>query len=270
VYRALDKELGEPVALKTLRTEDLKQDESSLDRFRAEIRLARRITHRNVVRTHDLGVVGDMYYLTMELVEGRPLDDLIAQEGQLPVGAVQSIGVQMLRALEAAHEVGVVHRDIKPPNLLLDASGLLKVTDFGIARLVTETLGKRKFTSTGMIVGSPAYMAPEQLAGDPVDARADVYAAGAVLYECLTGKGPHDDLTLHQVFARSVNDAPALDPTALRPDLPAAMAAVVRGALAPRPERRFASAREMLVALEAVSVRTSGTMRPSSLAASAT
>ncbi|MBC7894793.1 MAG: protein kinase [Cytophagaceae bacterium] len=269
VYRALDKELGETVALKTLRTEELRQDETSLDRFREEIRLARRITHRNVVRTHDLGIVGDLYYLTMELVEGRPLDDLIAQEGQLPIGAVQSIGVQMLRALEAAHEVGVVHRDIKPPNLLLDASGLLKVTDFGIARLVNETLGKRKFTSTGMIIGSPAYMAPEQLAGDPVDARADVYAAGAVLYECLTGKGPHDDLTLQQIFARSVNDAPALDPTALRPDLPAAMAAVVRGALAPRPDRRFASASEMLAALEAVSVRGTGTMRPPSLATSA-
>ncbi|MCC6318103.1 MAG: protein kinase [Gemmatimonadaceae bacterium] len=259
VYRVVDRELGETVALKTLHSEDLRQDQGLLDRFREEIRLARRITHRNVVRTHDLGVVDDVYYLTMELVEGRSLDDLIAQEGRLPVGAVQSIGMQMLRALEAAHEVGVVHRDIKPPNLLLGGSGLLKVTDFGIARLVNATLGQRKFTSTGMIVGSPAYMAPEQLAGDPVDARADIYAAGAVLFECLTGKGPHDDLTLQQVFARSVTDASAPDPTTLRPELPPALAAVVRSALAPRPDRRFGSAREMLAALEAVGMRTMGT-----------
>ena len=250
VYRVVDRELGETVALKTLPADGVSPDADALDRFREEIRLARRISHRNVVRTHDLGVVGDTYYLTMELVEGRSLDDLLEQEGKLPLGAVQSIGVQMLRALEAAHEVGVVHRDIKPPNLLLARSGLLKVTDFGIARLADVTVGKRKLTSTGMIVGTPAYMAPEQLTGDKVDARTDLYAAGAVLYECLTGAGPHDSLTLAQLFSRTANNSPAPDPSALRPDTPPALAKVVRTALSPRPDNRWTSAQDMLQALE--------------------
>jgi serine/threonine protein kinase len=255
VYRVVDRELGEMVALKALTPELMDHEAGALDRFRDEIRLARRISHRNVVRTHVLGVVGDVYYLTMELIEGRALSELIEQEGQLPPGAVQLIGLQLLRALEAAHDVGVVHRDIKPSNVLLDARGVRKVTDFGIARLADETLGRRKLTVTGMVMGTPAYMAPEQLAGDVVDGRTDLYSAGAVLYECLTGRGPHEGLTLQQLFARGASDAPAPDPQQLRPEVPPGIASVVRRAMASRPERRWASARDMLVALEAAGSR---------------
>lgn len=250
VYRATDRELGETVALKALRPELADRESGVIDRFREEIRLARRITHRNVVRTHDLGVVGEVYYLTMEYMEGRSLDDVLTQEGRLPAGAVRSIGIQMLRALDAAHDVGVIHRDIKPPNLLLDRNGLLKVTDFGIARLADETTRQRKLTATGMVVGTPAYMAPEQLAGDDIDLRADIYAAGAVLYECLTGRSPHEGLSLAQLFLRAQQDAPAPDPRELVPEVPAALAEVVRRALAPRREKRWSTAREMLIALD--------------------
>ncbi|MBL8960051.1 MAG: serine/threonine protein kinase, partial [Gemmatimonadetes bacterium] len=252
VYRAVDRELGETVALKTLSGASLAEGRGpALDRFREEIRLARRISHRNVVRTHDLGVVDGTYYLTMELVDGRSLEDVLAQEGTLSPRAVHSIAVQALRALDAAHAVGVVHRDIKPPNLLLDGSGLLKVTDFGIARLADAGGRAGKLTATGMVVGTPAYMAPEQLAGEAVDARADLYALGAVLYECLTGKSPHEGLGLMQLFARAQQGTPAPDVRAERPDTPAGLAEVVRQALSPRAAGRYANAQAMLDALEA-------------------
>lgn len=252
VYRAVDRELGETVALKTLSGAAMSDDGGpALERFREEIRLARRISHRNVVRTHDLGVVDGTYYLTMELVEGRSLEDVLAQEGTLSPRAVHSIAAQALRALDAAHAVGVVHRDIKPPNLLLDGSGLLKVTDFGIARLSDAGGRTGKLTATGMVVGTPAYMAPEQLGGEAVDMRADLYALGAVLFECLTGQSPHEGLGLMQLFARAQQDAPAPDPRTIRPDAPAGLSEVIRRALAPRPASRFASAQAMLDALEA-------------------
>jgi serine/threonine-protein kinase len=251
VYRAIDRELGEAVAVKTLTGAALEEGGAALDRFREEIRLARRISHRNVVRTHDLGVSGANYYLTMELVDGRSLEDVLAQEGTLSPGAVQSIAIQALRALDAAHAVGVVHRDIKPPNLLLDGSGLLKVTDFGIARLADANGRGGKLTATGMVVGTPAYMAPEQLSGEVVDARADLYALGAVLYECLTGKSPHEGLGLMQLFARAQQATPAPDPRAQRPETPTGLAEVIRTALSPQPAGRFANAQAMLEALEA-------------------
>jgi serine/threonine-protein kinase len=251
VYRALDRELNEPVALKTLRADLMNDDATLLERFREEIRLARRITHRNVVRTHDLGVLSGIYYLTMEWIDGKSVADLLRTEGRLPLGVVQTIGTQLCRALSAAHEVGVVHRDIKPPNLLLDRSGVLKVTDFGIARLLDSASdAARKLTGTGMVVGTADYMAPEQLGGDIVDARADLYAAGAVLYECLTGASPHAGIPLHELMMRSMRGDAAPDPREKRTDLPAPLAAVVMRALAGRPDDRWPTARAMLRELD--------------------
>ena len=187
VYRALDLELSEPVAVKTLRHEYV-TDTSALARFKSELRLARRISHRNVVRTHDLGEVNGMYFITMEYVEGTSVKALIAERGRLPVHATLPIAKQLCRALEVAHEQGIIHRDIKPHNMVLAPDGVLKVMDFGIARLLGRTTG---VTQTGMVVGTPEYMAPEQLLGEDVDARVDIYAAGVVIYECLTGRLPH-------------------------------------------------------------------------------
>src|SRR5436305_9158972 len=138
VYRAFDRELREAGAIKTVRPEALTGDGVALERFKQEIRLARKIAHRNVVRTYDLGEVNGLYYLTMEYVEGTSLKQLIATRGPLPVPVTLTIGKQLCRALEVAHEQGVIHRDIKPQNILVEPNGLLKVMDFGIARLANR------------------------------------------------------------------------------------------------------------------------------------
>src|SRR6266516_1268129 len=186
VYRAFDRELQEPVAIKTLRPEAMAGGSIALDRFKQEIRLARRIAHRNVVRTYDLGEEKGMYYLTMEYVEGTSLKQLITSRGKLPATVALTVGKQLCRALEVAHAEGVIHRDIKPQNIVVEPSGFLKVMDFGIARLANPPQGKG-LTEAGISIGTPDYMSPEQLSGAELDPRSDLYAAGVVLFECLTG-----------------------------------------------------------------------------------
>jgi HAMP domain-containing protein len=250
VYRAYDLEVGEPVAIKALRPELGALDPTLLERFKQELRLARRITHRNVVRTYDLGEVDGTYYITMELVRGATVAALIREAGKLAVPATLTIGKQVCRALEVAHDEGIVHRDIKPQNLLVDPSGFLKVMDFGIARLAERPAGGgHTLTAAGVVVGTPQYMAPEQLFGEPVDGRADVYATGAVLFECVTGRPVFEAPSLVALLARHLNDAPT-DPRALNPDVPDALGEAILRALARRPEERWSSAREFLHALE--------------------
>src|SRR5205085_6637835 len=135
--------------------------------------------------THDICDSGGLYYITMEFIEGKSLKDLIISRGRLPASVTVPIAKQLMRALEVAHEAGVIHRDIKPQNMVVEGDGVLKVMDFGIARMATRPADSGH-TQAGMIVGTPEYMAPEQLLGDELDARADLYATGAVLYECLT------------------------------------------------------------------------------------
>jgi serine/threonine-protein kinase len=227
VYKALDTELGEVVAIKTLKPDFAAQDERALERFRSEIRLARKISHRNVVRTHDIGEADGTYFITMEYVEGRSLKDLVRQRGPLPPAVVITIGKQLCRALEVAHAAGVIHRDIKPQNIVVGPDGVLKVMDFGIARLATRTEG---VTQAGMVVGTPEYMAPEQFLGDDVDARADLYAAGAVLYECLTGRLPHTAET-PIVLITKVLEQPITPPRQLVAGIPERLEAAVLAAL---------------------------------------
>jgi serine/threonine-protein kinase len=241
VYRASDRELGEIVAIKTLRPELVTHDPTALDRFKSEIRLARRISHRNVVRTHDLGEADGMYFITMEYVEGRSLKELIASRGALPVAASVTIGKQLCRALEVAHEQGVIHRDIKPQNIVVEADGLLKVMDFGIARLAQRTSA---ITQAGMVIGTPEYMAPEQLLGDELDARADLYAAGVVLYECLTGRVPFTAQSPVVLAAKLLEQTPR-SPSEINHEVPPRLAAVVLRALAKDRAERPASATEL-------------------------
>src|SRR5213593_312639 len=210
VYRAFDRELQEPVAIKTLRPESLAGDSVALERFKQEIRLARRIAHRNVVRTYDLGEVNGMYYLTMEYVEGTSLKQLISSRGRLPVQVALTIGKQLSRALEVAHEQGIIHRDIKPQNMVVEPSGFLKVMDFGIARLASRPKDQG-LTQEGMSIGTPDYMSPEQLSGMELDARSDLYSAGVVLFECVTGRVPFEAATMYAVVAKHLEE-PAPDP----------------------------------------------------------
>ena len=250
VYRAFDREVGETVAIKALRPELGALDSTLLDRFKQELRLARRITHRNVVRTYDLGEVDGVYYITMEYVHGTTVAALIREAGALAVPATLTIGKQLCRALEVAHEEGIIHRDIKPQNLLVDPVGFLKVMDFGIARLAEARPEAGKgLTAAGVVVGTPQYMAPEQLLGEPVDARADLYAAGAVLFECLTGRPVHQAPTLMALIALHMESEPA-DPATLVPEVPPALGRVIVRALARRPEDRWQTAAALLEALE--------------------
>src|SRR5213594_2853071 len=250
VYRAFDRELREAVAIKTLRPEALTGDGVALERFKQEIRLARKIAHRNVVRTYDLGEANGLYYLTMEYVEGTSLKQLIATRGPLPVPVTLAIGKQLCRALEVAHEQGVIHRDIKPQNLVVEPSGVLKVMDFGIARLANRTTDPG-LTKEGMSIGTPDYMSPEQLSGMELDARSDLYSAGVVLFECLTRRLPFEAATTYALIAKQLEGAPP-NPRTLNPDVPEALAQVILKAMAKEPADRFQTAAEMHDALAAI------------------
>ena len=250
VYRAVDRELQEVVAIKTLKPGIIASDTTALERFKSEIRLARKISHRNVVRTHDLGESRGLYFITMEFVEGKSLKDLVRLRGRLPVQVMLPIAKQLCRALEVAHEAGVIHRDIKPQNMVVEGDGTLKVMDFGIARLASRTRSQG-LTEVGTVIGTPEYMAPEQLLGDEIDARADIYSAGVVMYECLMGRLPFEAASPMVLIAK-VLDETAAAPHALHAEIPTALSALVMQAMARERDARPASAKDLHDALEAL------------------
>jgi HAMP domain-containing protein/type II secretory pathway pseudopilin PulG/predicted Ser/Thr protein kinase len=248
VFKAVDSELGEVIAIKTLKQELLSEDTNALERFKSEIRLARRISHRNVVRTHDLGEFSGVYFITMEYVEGTTLKELVKRRGRLPIAATLTVAKQLCRALEVAHEQGVIHRDIKPQNMVVEPNGVLKVMDFGIARLAKRQSG---MTEQGMVVGTPEYMAPEQLMGQDIDARADIYAAGCVIYECLTGAPPITAENQFTLVARLLEETPET-PASRNPEVPQALSDLVMRVLAKKPEDRPQTALELHDLLAAI------------------
>lgn len=204
VYLAKDLDLDEDIALKVLPPSTF-HDETSVKRFINEVRIARRISHRNVVRTHDVGRWEGGLFLTMEYVAGRSLRHELDARGTLPPREAAQIGLQLVDALATAHAEGVVHRDVKPQNLVLDTNGVLKVLDFGIA-VIEGTSGQ--LTEAGLVVGTPAYMSPEQLLGDAVGPAADLYATGVVLYECLSGALPYESSNPLVLAAQIVERGP--------------------------------------------------------------
>jgi len=182
VYKAYDTEIREHVALKVLNPE-IAADESVIERFRNELKLARRVSHRNVCRMFDLGRDGDTAYISMEYVSGEDLKMLLRRIGHLPARKAVVFGEQIADGLAEAHRLGVVHRDLKPQNIMIDRDGNARIMDFGIAR----ALKTKGITDPGMVIGTPDYMAPEQFEGKDADQRTDIYALGAILYEMLTG-----------------------------------------------------------------------------------
>jgi CheY-like chemotaxis protein len=247
VYRARDRELDDEIAIKTLRPE-LVTDSARVERFKTEIRLARKISHRNVVRTHDFGEWMGVYYLTMECVEGITLRELIDSRGALQAPSVLAIGQQLADSLAVAHEQGVIHRDIKPQNLLLDDEGVLKVMDFGVSRLANRASA---LTDVGVVVGTPTYMSPEQLLGENVDARSDLYAVGVVLYECVTGRLPFDAESMISLIAKLLHEEPT-PPSEITADVSPVLAALILRLLAKRPEDRVQTAVELAALLRQV------------------
>jgi eukaryotic-like serine/threonine-protein kinase len=246
VYRARDRELDEVVALKVLNPE-VARSEAWIARFRREVKLARRVTHPNVARTYELGEHEGIRFLTMELVSGESLAGLLARHGRLDLSRALPILTCACDALAAAHAAGVVHRDIKPDNVLVARDGRIVVTDFGIAASADEPGAA---TRSGLIVGTPGYMAPEQVEGGEVGPAADLYALGVLAFELVTGQLPFEGSTaMALATARLLREPP--DPCAIAPSLSRAAGQVILRALSRRPEGRFASALELKAALVA-------------------
>ncbi len=242
VYRAHDRELDEVVAVKVLHRE-VALLPGMLDHFRSEVKLARRVTHHNVARTFEFGEHQGLRFLTMEYIRGEPLTHLVRQ-GPLSLRRAAAIGMAVCDALTAAHAAGIVHRDIKPDNVLMTVDRVV-VTDFGIAR---SSAADPAALRTGTPMGTPAYMAPEQVAGRELSARTDLYALGVMLFELLTGEQPWTGDGVYAVALRRLGEPPP-DPRGLRPELPAGAAEVVLRCMATAPEDRYASAEEVAEAL---------------------
>ncbi len=248
VYRARDPEIDRLVAVKVLTPSagaDPQEVQAWRERFRREARAAGRLTHPNIVAIHDVGEDDGRPFLVMELVEGEPLDQRLRAQGPFPTEQVVSIGKEIAQALDYAHRQGVVHRDIKPANILFRRDGLVKVTDFGIARL-----SGAEATRTGQIFGTPSYMSPEQIAGGKVDGRSDLFSLAAVLYELLTGEKTFPGETVSTILYRIVHEEP-IPIRRLNPSLPSPLEVCLRRALAKDPAERQTSAAELAKELQA-------------------
>jgi serine/threonine protein kinase len=206
VYRAHDKELDRTVALKILR-QDAGDDPLALQRFKQELQLASRITHPNILRIHDLGECRGLKFISMQYVEGGDLLQILRKEGALPLPRAVSIMVQLCEALQAAHSASVVHRDLKPQNILVSESDHVFISDFGLAKSIEPAL--TGVTRTGAILGTPKYMSPEQVQGKPVDHHTDIYSLGLIFYEILTGTLPFNGDSTYQLMYQRVHELPS-------------------------------------------------------------
>ena len=251
VYEAVDTRLARTVALKTVLLSHL-ADESNAgeyaSRFEREAQAAARLAHPNIVTVHDFGEHEDISYIVMEFVRGRELASMFEAGQALPLPEILRIMRELLAALDYAHEQGIVHRDVKPANVMLDHAGHVKLADFGVARVANTTQDR---TMPGTLVGTPSYMAPEQVLGLAVGSRADIFAAGVILYQGLTGKRPFVGTGPFEVQRKIVQEDPP-PPSRVAPQLPAALDHVIARALAKHPEDRYPTAAAFAAALEAV------------------
>jgi len=240
VFLAKDEQLGERVALKVVHTMGAVDPGEAAERFRREVSAARKITHPNVIRIHDLVEDGAQLYLSMEYVEGMTLSTYLGRTGAMRVDEARHLLGQICDGLSAAHLAGVVHRDLKPGNVLLDTQKRVKLIDFGLAK-ATFMAG---MTATGLIVGTPEYMAPEQVRGLPTDPRTDVYAVGAMAYHLLTGRPPFSGETPIAIGFAHVTEVPRR-PSVLRPEIPVELDVAIMSALEKDPHKRPADAVEL-------------------------
>ena len=253
VYKATDSQLDETVAIKTLPGDVMTRSPEDLERFKREIRLARKITHRNVLRTYDYGEAEGVYFISMEFVRGYTLAELLdeAPDRRMPSRASVGIGRQICRGLQAAHEQGIIHRDIKPQNVLIDAKGEVKLMDFGIARMAESA---EAMTQAGLIVGTPHYMSPEQVQGKALDARSDVYSMGVMIYEMLVGRRPFDAPSLTAVLTAHITEKPR-PPIELRAEIGREINSIVMRCLEKDPAARYRDAGTLLADLDSMQLR---------------
>ncbi len=244
VYKAVDPLIERTVAIKTIKLDlteaELKNFEA---RFQQEAKSAGRLNHPNIVTIYDVGKAGDLAYMAMEYLEGRLLRELLDEHAALGLDRILDIAAQVADALAYAHRNGVVHRDIKPDNIMIVGDGRVKITDFGIAQMPASSA-----TQAGTLLGSPKYMAPEQVTGQRVDGRADIYALGVVLYEMLTGESPFQADNIGALTYRIVHETP-ISPARLNPKIPEQLAGIAMKALAKDPDARYQDAADMAAEL---------------------
>ena len=247
VYEGWDPIIARRVAIKTVRLPDTHDDpetEEALARFRREAQAAGRLTHPNIVGVFDYGETGDIAYIVMEYVDGPSVKSLVDKQERFAIADTMRIMTDLLNGLQFSHARGVVHRDIKPANVMLTSDGQAKIADFGIARIESSSM-----TQAGTVLGTPAYMSPEQFMGQVVDARTDIYSSGVLLYQLLTGERPFEG-GMSAIMHKALNTDPPL-PSQITVTCPPAFDGVVRKAMAKRPEERFQSAAAFLEALQA-------------------
>ncbi|MFZ0980630.1 MAG: protein kinase [Candidatus Acidiferrales bacterium] len=242
VYKARDRETGEIVALKLLKPE-IASDQAMMDRFKNELLFARKITHKNVCRVHEFNRLGGIAYTSMEFVEGESLRSVLNRFGGLPVRKATDLVLQICSGLREAHAQGIVHRDLKPENIMIDAQGNVKIMDFGIARSMEAVT-----RMTGSMVGTPAYMAPEQVAGKPVDYRTDIYSLGLILYEMFTGTAAFRADNAVAVALKQMRESP-VPPHEIDPQIPVPIERAILKCLEKEPSKRFQSIAELESAL---------------------
>src|SRR5277367_2108058 len=257
VYKARDRETGEVVALKLLKPE-IASDQTMMERFKNELLFARKITHKNVCRVHEFNRIGGIAYTSMEFVEGESLRSVLNRFGGLPVRKAIDLVGQICSGLKEAHAQVIVHRDLKPENVMIDAQGNVKIMDFGIARSMEAVT-----RLTGSMVGTPAYMAPEQVGGKPVDYRTDIYSLGLMMYEIFTGTQAFQADNAVAVALKQMREAP-VPPHEIEPTIPAAIERSILKCLEKEPARRFQSIGDLEAA-----IRPTGTPAKASAAAAA-
>ncbi|HUQ26374.1 MAG TPA: serine/threonine-protein kinase [Burkholderiales bacterium] len=242
VYDGLDPQLNRRVAIKTILTSTL--DEATAKhysmRFKREVRAVAKVNHANIVQVYDFGTEGDLAYIVMEYIEGKELKDALETKKRFDLKTIYQMMSELLGALEVAHGAGVIHRDIKPANVMVDSKGHVKLADFGVAR-VTDPDAEGEKTRVGAVIGTPAYMSPEQTQGQPIDHRTDLFSAGILFYQLLTGQKPFDGAGF-ALQKKIIQDDPVWPSTVL--EVPPTFDRVVARALAKEPEHRYQSARE--------------------------
>ena len=246
VFQAHDKQLNEQVAIKVL-SPLLSKNSDALERLKREVSAARRVTHQNIIRIHDISESNGLHFVSMEYFVGTTLKEIIKRDGACSLIKGAQIALQICNGIESAHRQGVVHRDLKSQNIIVNDSGELKIIDFGLA----SSAHMEGMTATGLILGTPEYMAPEQVDGKRADERADIYSFGIILYEIFTGKLPFSGDSAIAVGFKQLRDAPQ-PPREIKSQVPAALEAIILKALQKDPAERYASVTELRSDLEAL------------------
>jgi eukaryotic-like serine/threonine-protein kinase len=251
VYDGRDPGLNRRVAIKTILVKQLDEEMARMysKRFEREVRAVARLNHRNIVQVYDFGTEGDVAYIVMEYINGKELKDFFDAGQRYDIKTAFRLMTELLDALEFAHEAGIIHRDIKPANLMIDAEGHAKLTDFGVARVVDPDGAPGEATQTGAVVGTPAYMSPEQVQGEPIDRRTDIFSAGIIFYQFLTGQKPFEG-TAWALAKKIIQDDPVRPSKLVQ--VPPEIDRVIARALAKKPEARYQSARSFADALQRI------------------